>query len=75
MNVEIIKERCKMMFNSNLIVEVTPAIRKAYIELISEQCPDIPRIRIISILDREIKRITEPVIRKTFFETINHSLR
>ncbi|WNM18943.1 hypothetical protein [Flavobacterium capsici] len=75
MRVDVINERCSLMYVNEVIFEITPKIRKTIIQVISEECPEIPRIRIASILDREIKRTTTPVVRRNFLATINYSLR
>ena len=67
--------RCKEVFERNTIIIKTPLERKVYIKILSEELPEIPRVRIIAVVDSALKRVSLPINRKTFLTTLHYSLR
>ena len=69
-----VEENCKAVYESEFISVEKPLERKYIISLISEEFPEIPRIRIAATVDRGVKHFQIPINRNAFLRFVQNSL-
>lgn len=70
-----IENQCKMVYEKPFINADKPLDRKFIIQIISEEFPDFPRVRIAASVDRCLKIFPAPVQRKTLLHFVQMSMR
>jgi len=69
-----VEQYCKGFEESEFISIAKPEERKFIIQVIAEEYPEIPRIRIAATLDRGVKHFQTPINRNAFIRFMQTSL-
>jgi hypothetical protein len=69
-----IEEQCNTIYESKFIHIDKPIERKIMIQLIAEEFPEIPRMRIAATVDRSINHLQNPISRSAFIYFMQTSL-
>jgi hypothetical protein len=70
-----IENECQFLFDNQVIRNVKKTQRRAIIHIISDEFPQVSRLRISAAVDRSIKRIFEPLPYKNFLSQIKGNLK
>ncbi|MDI9258307.1 MULTISPECIES: hypothetical protein [Flavobacterium] len=70
-----VEKQCKIIYDKPFISADKPLERKFIIQVIAEEFPEFPRIRIASAVDRCFKIFPTPVERKTLLHFVQTSMR
>ena len=69
-----VEQQCKAIYESEFISVANPIERKYIISLISDEFPEISRIRIAATVDRGTKHFQNPINRNAFLRFVQNSL-
>ncbi len=70
-----VETQCKMVYDKPFINAEKPLDRKFIIQIISEEFPDFPRIRIAATVDRCLKIFPAPVERQKLLRFVQMNMR
>lgn len=70
-----IENQCKIIYEKPFINVEKPHERRFIIQIIAEEFPDFPRVRIAAAVDRCFKIFPAPVARKTLLQFVQSSMR
>ena len=70
-----VENNCKSLYENQYINGEKPTERKILIQVIAEQFPDLPRMRIAFAVDRCINTVATPMSPSTFLTFVQSYLR
>ena len=70
-----VENNCKAIYEYQLINGSKPKERRLLIQVIAEEFPELPRVRIAYAVDRCISTIAAPMLPKTFLTFVQSYLK
>ncbi|WP_291129319.1 hypothetical protein [Flavobacterium sp. UBA7682] len=70
-----VESQCKMVYSTPFINAEKPLDRKFIIQIIAEEFPDFPRVRIAATVDSCFKLFPTPVSRQKLLHFVQMNLR